>query len=74
MHYQAINFFVSDVNLQKTAMMDNILILKVIEKIAELKYMGSYFSDKVPQPSKYAFAIINSAASNDRGDHWIVIA
>ena len=36
--------------------------------------MGSYPFDKVPQLTKYSFAIINSAASNDRGEHWIVIA
>ena len=36
--------------------------------------MGSHLSDKVPQLSKYSFAIINSASSNDRGEHWIVIA
>ena len=36
--------------------------------------MGSYPSDKVPQLTKYSFAIINSASSNDRGEHWIMIA
>ena len=36
--------------------------------------MGSYPSDKVPQLTKYSFAIINSAPSNDRGEHWIMIA
>ena len=36
--------------------------------------MGSYPSDKVPQLTKYSFAIINSAPSNDRGEHWIIIA
>ena len=36
--------------------------------------MGSYSSDKVPQLTKYSFAIVNSAPSNDRGEHWITIA
>ena len=36
--------------------------------------MGSYPSDTVPQLTKYSFAIINSAPSNDRGEHWIMIA
>ena len=36
--------------------------------------MGSYPSDTVPQLTKYSLAIINSAPSNDRGEHWITIA
>ena len=36
--------------------------------------MGSHPSDKVPQLTKNSFTIINSAPSNDRGEHWIVIA
>ena len=50
--------------------------MQIIEKIPELKfkYMGSYPSDTVPQLTKYSFAIINSAPSNDRGEHWIMIA
>ena len=56
--------------------MDNISLLQIIERIPELrfKYMGSYPSDTVPQLTKYSFAIINSAPSNDRGEHWIMIA
>ena len=33
--------------------------------------MGSYPSDTVPQLTKYFFAKIYSAPSNDRGEHWI---
>ena len=49
--------------------MDNFSLLQIIERIPELgfKYMGSYPSDKVPQLTKYSFAIVNSAPSNDRG-------
>ena len=36
--------------------------------------MGSYPSDKVPQLTKYSFAIVNSAPSIDWGKHWIMIA
>ena len=36
--------------------------------------MGSYPSDTIPQLTEYSFAIINSALSNDRGEHWIMIA
>ena len=62
--------------------MDNFLqrwiiyLLQIIERIPELrfKYMGSYPSDTVPQLTKYSFAIINSAPSNDRGEHWNMIA
>ena len=36
--------------------------------------MGSFPSDTKPQLTKYSFAIINSAPSNDRGEHWIMIA
>ena len=56
--------------------MDKISLLQIIERIPELrfKYMGSYPSDTVPQLTKYSFAIINSAPSNDRGEHWIMIA
>ena len=36
--------------------------------------MGSHPSDKVPKLTKYYFAIINSAPSNDRGEHWIMTA
>ena len=55
--------------------MDNFSLLQIIERIPELrfKYMGSYPSDKVPQLTKYTFAIVNSAPSNDRGEHWIMI-
>ena len=56
--------------------MDNFLFLQIIEKIPETRFkkMGSYPSDKVPQLTKYSFAIINSAPSNDRGVNWIMIA
>ena len=65
-----------DVNQLTIAKMDNFSFLQIIERILELrlKYMGSYPSDKVPQLTKYSFAIINSAPSNDRGEHWIMIA
>ena len=56
--------------------MDKFSLLQIIERIPELrfKYMGSYPSDTVPQLTKYSFAIIHSAPSNDRGEHWIMIA
>ena len=56
--------------------MDNFLLLQIIERIPELrfKHMGFYPSDKVPQLTKYSFAIVNSAPSNDRGEHWIMMA
>ena len=56
--------------------MDNFLLQQFIERISELrfKYMGSCPSDKVPQLTKYSFGIVNSAPSNDRGEHWIMIA
>ena len=56
--------------------MDNFSLLQIIERIPELrfKYMGSYPSDKVPKLTKYSFAIVNSAPSNDRGEHWIMMA
>ena len=55
--------------------MDNFSI-QIIERTPELmfKYMGSSPSDTVRQLTKYSFAIINSAPSNDRGEHWITIA
>ena len=63
-------------NQPTIAKMDNFSRLQIIERIPELrfKYMGSYPSDTVPQLTKYSFAIINSAPSNDRGEHWIMIA
>ena len=56
--------------------MDSFSLLQIIERIPELrfKYMGSYPSDAVPKLTKYSSAIINSAPSNDRGEHWIMIA
>ena len=68
-HYQASYFFVLDVNQLTVAKMDIFSLLQIAERIAELrfKYMGSYPSDKVPQLTKYSFAIVNSAPSNDRG-------
>ena len=56
--------------------MNKFSLLQIIKRIPELrfKYMGSYTSDTVPQLTKYSFAIINSAPSNDRGEHWIMIA
>ena len=64
------------VNQPTIAKMDNFSLLQFIERIPELrfKYMGSYPSDTVPQLTKSSFAIINSAPSNDRGEHWIMIA
>ena len=51
-------------------------LLQIIEKIPELRfmYMGSYSSDEAPQFTKYSFEIFNSAPSNERGEHWIMIA
>ena len=56
--------------------MVDISLLQIIERIPELRFKkkGSYPSDKVPQKTKYPFAIIKSAPSNDRREHWIVIA
>ena len=64
------------VNQPTIAKMDNFSILQIIERIPEprFKYMGSYSSDTVPQLTKYSFANINSAPSNDRGEQWIMIA
>ena len=64
------------VNQPTIAKMDNFSLLQIIERIPELrlKYMESYASDAVPQLTKYSSAIINSAPSNDRGEHWIMIA
>ena len=55
--------------------MDNFSFLQMIEKVPEIRFknMGSYPSDKVPQLTKDSFAIANSAPSNDRGVHWIMI-
>ena len=49
--------------------MDSFSLLKTIERIRELrfKYIGSYPSDKIPQ-------LTNSAPSNDRVEHWIMVA
>ena len=49
--------------------MNSFSIVQIIERIHELrfKYMGSYPSDKVPQ-------LKNSIPSNDRGEHWIMVA
>ena len=51
-------------------------LLQIFERSPELrfKYMVPYPSNKVPQLTKYSFAIINSAPSNDRGEEWIMIA
>ena len=70
----SISFLVA--NQPTIAKMDNASLLQIIERIPELrfKYMGSYPSDTVPQLTKYSFAIINSVPSNDRGEHWIMIA
>ena len=56
-------------------MMDNFSLLQIFERIPELrfKYTRSYPSDTVSQLTKYSFAIINSAPSNDRGELWIMI-
>ena len=64
------------VNQPTIAYTDSFSLLQIIERFPELrfKYMGSYPSDTVPQLTKYSFAIINSAPSNDRGEHWIMIA
>ena len=67
--------FLAD-NQPTIAKMDNFPLLQILERFPELrlKYMGSYPSDTVPQLTKYSFANINSAQSNDRGEHWIMIA
>ena len=64
------------VNQSTIAKMVNFSLLQIIERIPELrfKYMGLYPSDTVPQLTKYSFAIVYSAPSNDRGEHWIMIA
>ena len=56
--------------------MENFSFLQTIGRIPELrlKYMGSYHSDKVPQLTKFSFAIVNSAPSKDGAEHWIMIA
>ena len=56
--------------------MDNFSLLQINERNPELrfKYMGSSPADTVPQLTKNSFAIINSAPSNERGEHWIMIA
>ena len=56
--------------------MDTSSLLQNTERIPELrfKYKGSYPSDTVPQLTKHFFAIINSAPSNGRGEHRIMIA
>ena len=58
------------------AKMDNFSLLQIFERIQELtfKYVVSYPSDTVPQLTKYSFAIINPAPSNDRGEHRVMIA
>ena len=68
--------FLLDLNQPTIAKMDKFLLLQIIERIPELKfkYMGLYPSDKVPQLTKYSFAITNSAPSTGRGEHWIMIA
>ena len=65
-----------DENQPTTAKMANFSCLQYIETIPELrfKYKGSYPSDKIPQLTKYSFAITNSAPSNDREKQWIMIA
>ena len=70
-----------DANQQKISMMDEFSFLQVIERPPEVrfKYLGSYPSDKVPHLTKYSSTIniifqINSAPSNDRGEHSIMIA
>ena len=57
------------VNQTTIAKMDNFSLLQIIERNPELKfkYMGSYFSDTLPQLTKYSFAIFNLAPSNDSG-------
>ena len=69
----AISLFL-DLNQPTIAKTDKFLLLQIIEKIPELKfkYMGSYPSDKVPQLTKYSFAITNSAPSTGRGERWIM--
>ena len=64
------------VNQLTIAKMNSFSLLRNFERIPELrfKYMRSYPSDKVPQLTKYAFAIIDSVPRNDRGEHWIMIA
>ena len=71
LQYQSFYFFVLDVNQLKVAKMNNFSLLQIIERIPELslKHMGSYPSDRVPQLTKNSFAIVNSAPSNDRGEH-----
>ena len=51
--------------------MDKFLLSKLWK---ELLSSGSCPSDRAPRLKKYTFAITNSAPSNDRGEHWIMIA
>ena len=76
LQYHTFYFFVLDVNQLTFAKMNNFSLLQIIERIPELrfKYMQSYPSDKVPQLTKYSFAIVISAPSNGRGGHWIMMA
>ena len=39
-----------------------------------VKNDGYYSFDKVPQLKKHSFAIVYSAPSNDRGEHYIMTA
>ena len=66
----------SDVNQLAITRMDFFLLVQTIEIKPELKfnYIELYPSDKVPHLTKYSFAVINSAPSNDREEHWIVLA
>ena len=75
-YYQTINLFFLDVNQPIIAKLDNFSLLQIVERIPELSfnYMGSYPSETVPQLTKHSFANINSAPSNERGKHWIMVA
>ena len=69
-------FLLLDVSQLTIAKMDKFLLLQISEGNLQLtfNYMGTYPSDKVPQLTESYFTIINSALSNDRGKHWLMIA
>ena len=56
--------------------MDNFALQQIINRIPRLKfrYLGSFFSDYVPNLDNDTFAIVNTQPSNMQGEHWIFIA
>ena len=56
--------------------MDSVSIEQILRRIPELwyKYLGTFSADSVPHLPKFTFAIVNNQPSNERGEHWIMIA